>query len=342
MRKRIRLATIAVAATLVPVVLSGCAASSGSTSDKNSLSIVGFSVLKSANEPVIAAFQKTDAGKDVSFTTTYGASGDQSRAVAGGLHADEVHLSLEPDVASLVEAGKVPSDWDQTPTHGILTDSEVVFLVRKGNPLHIQSWDDLIKPGVKIVTPNPESSGSAKWNILAAWAHAAEAPGGSDAKAKEFVTKLLSNAVALPASGSDALASFTAGNGDVLLAYENDSIEARAAGEDVDYVLPKDTLLIENPAAVTTDANPVAKDFLDFQLSNEGQTLYAKAGFRPVIQGVQTEVPGANDPSNPYPAVPTQYTIDETFGGWDNANSKFFDDKTGIITNIISGLNIGS
>jgi sulfate/thiosulfate transport system substrate-binding protein len=342
MPHRIRLATLAIAATLVPAVLTGCAASSGSTSDKDSISVVGFSVLKSANEPVIAAFQKTDAGNDVSFTTTYGASGDQSRAVAGGLHADEVHLSLEPDVASLVEAGKVPSGWDQTSTHGILTDSEVVFLVRKGNPLNIQSWDDLIKPGVKIVTPNPESSGSAKWNILAAWAHAAEAPGGSDAKAKEFVTKLLRNAVALPASGSDALASFTSGNGDVLLAYENDSIEARANGEDVDYILPKDTLLIENPAAITTDANPAAKDFLDFQLSKEGQTLYAQAGFRPVIQGVQTEVQGANDPSNPYPAVPTQYTIEKTFGGWDNANSKFFDDKTGIITNIISGLNIGS
>jgi sulfate transport system substrate-binding protein len=342
MSQRMRLATLAVAATLVPAVLTGCAASSGSSSDKNSLSVVGFSVLKTANEPVIAAFQKTDAGKDVTFTTSYGASGDQSRAVAGGLHADEVHLSLEPDVASLVEAGKVPSSWDQTPTDGILTDSEVVFLVRKGNPLHIKSWDDLVKPGVKIVTPNPESSGSAKWNILAAWAHAAEAKGGSDAKAKEFVTKLLKNAVALPASGSDALSTFLAGNGDVLLAYENDSIEARAAGDDVDYIVPQDTLLIQNPAAVTTDANPKAKDFLDFQLSKEGQTLYAKAGFRPVIQGVQTEVPGANDPNNPFPAVPTQYTIDKTFGGWDTANTKFFDDKTGIITNIISGLNIGS
>jgi sulfate/thiosulfate transport system substrate-binding protein len=342
MPQRMRLATLAIAATLVPAVLTGCAASSGSSSDKNSLSIVGFSVLKTANEPVIAAFQKTDAGKDVSFTTSYGASGDQSRAVAGGLHADEVHLSLEPDVASLVEAGKVPASWDQTPTQGILTDSEVVFLVRKGNPLGIKTWDDLVKPGVKIVTPNPESSGSAKWNILAAWAHAAEAPGGSDAKAKAFVTKLLHNAVALPASGSDALSTFLAGNGDVLLAYENDSIEARAAGDDVDYILPSDTLLIQNPAAVTTDANSAAKDFLDFQLSKEGQTLYAQAGFRPVIDGVQTEVKGANDPSNPFPAVPTQYTIDKTFGGWDNANSKFFDDKTGIITNIISGLNIGS
>jgi sulfate/thiosulfate-binding protein len=342
MTQRTRFLALTAAALAVPAILSGCAASSGSSGDSDKLSVVGFSVLKTANEPVISAFQQTDAGKGVTFTTSYAASGDQSRAVAGGLHADEVHLSLTPDVQSLVDAGLVDKSWDQNSTHGILTDSVVVFLVRKGNPLDIQSWDDLVKPGVKVITPNPASSGSAKWNILAAWAHAADAPGGSDAKAQDFVTKLLHNTVAMPGSGSDALASFLAGNGDVLLAYENDSIEARAAGDDVDYIVPKDTLLIENPAAITTDAAPAAQDFLDFQLSKEGQTLYAKAGFRPVINGVQTDVAGANDPSNPFPTVPHLYTVDKDFGGWDKANSEFFDDKTGIITKIISDLNIGS
>lgn len=341
MTQRIRFAALTAAALTVPAVLSGCAASSGSSADKDQLSVVGFSVLKTANEPVIADFQKTSAGKGISFTTSYGASGDQARAVAGGLHADEVHLSLEPDVDSLVSEGLVDSSWDQTPTHGILTDSLVVFLVRKGNPLGIKSWDDLVKPGVKVITPNPASSGSAKWNILAAWAHA-KAETGSDAGAESFVTKLLHNTVALPGSGSDALSSFLAGNGDVLLAYENDSIEAKAAGDDVDYIVPHDTLLIENPAAVTKDAAPAAQDFLDFQLSAEGQTLYAKAGFRPVIKGVKTDVPGANDPSNPFPKVPHLYTIAKDFGGWDKANPEFFDDSTGIITKIISGLNIGS
>jgi sulfate transport system substrate-binding protein len=341
MTNRSRVLALTVAALAVPAVLSGCAASNGATADKDQLSIVGFSVLKTANEPVISAFQKTSAGKGVTFTTSYGASGDQSRAVAGGLHADEVHLSLEPDVQSLVDAGLVAKSWDQDATHGILTDSVVVFLVRKGNPKHIESWDDLVKPGVKVITPNPASSGSAKWNILAAWAHAREQAGGSDASAKQFVTKLLHNTVALPDSGSDALSSFLAGNGDVLLAYENDSIEARAAGDDVDYVVPKDTLLIQNPAAVTTDASPKAQAFLDFQHSVAGQTLYAKAGFRPVISGVHTDVPGANDPSNPFPKVPHLYTIDKDFGGWDKANPEFFDDKTGIITKLISGLKIG-
>ncbi len=339
---RNRLIALTAAALAVPAILSGCAASSGSSGDQDKLSVVGFSVLKTANEPVISAFQKTVAGKNVTFTTSYGASGDQSRAVAAGLHADEVHLSLTPDVQALVDAGIVDKNWDQNATHGILTDSVVVFLVRKGNPLNIQSWDDLTKPGVKVVTPNPASSGSAKWNILAAWAHAADAPGGSDAKAQQFVTQLLHNTVAMPSSGSDALASFLAGNGDVLLAYENDSIEAKAAGDDVDYVVPKDTLLIENPAAVTTDAAPAAQDFLDFQLSKAGQTLYAQAGFRPVIKGVKTDVPGANDPSNPFPKVPHLYTVDHDFGGWDKANPQYFDDKSGIITKIISGLHIGS
>jgi sulfate transport system substrate-binding protein len=342
MIQRNRLIALTAAALAVPAILSGCAASSGSSGGDDKISVVGFSVLKTANEPVISAFQKTDAGKDVTFTTSYGASGDQARAVIGGLHADEVHLSLEPDMAKLVDSGDVSKDWDQNSTDGILTESVVVFLVRKGNPLGIKGWDDLIKPGVKVITPSPASSGSAKWNILAAWAHAANAPGGNDTKAKDFVTKLLHNTVAMPGSGSDALASFLAGNGDVLLAYENDSIEAKAAGDDVDYIVPDDTLEIQNPAAVTTDASPAAKDFLDFQLSKEGQTLYAKAGFRPVISGVQTDVAGANDPSNPYPAVPHLYTIDKDFGGWAEADPKYFDENDGIITKIISGLNIGS
>jgi len=148
--------------------------------------------------------------------------------------------------------------------------------------------------------------------------------------------------VALPGSGSDALASFVAGNGNVLLAYENDSIAARAAGDDVDYILPDDTLLIQNPVALTKDASSAAKDFLKFQLSTAGQTDYAKAGFRPVISGIKVDVPGANDPSDPFPAVKTQYTIDKTFGGWDSANTKFFDEKTGIITKMIAGLHVGS
>src|SRR3569623_2746877 len=151
---RTRVIALTASACVVPAVLAGCAASSGSTASADRLSIVGFSVLKTANEPVIAAFQKTDAGKGVTFTTSYGASGDQARAVVGGLHADEEHLSLAPDMAKQVDSGDVSKDWNQNATDGILTDSIVVFLVRKGNPLGIRTWDDLAKSGVKVVTPN--------------------------------------------------------------------------------------------------------------------------------------------------------------------------------------------
>lgn len=338
MNQRNRILALAAAALVAPVVLAGCGSSSGSSDNK--VSVVGFSVLKTANTPVIADFEKTSAGKGVSFTQSYGASGDQSRAVIGGLPTDEVHLSLEPDVDKIVDAGLIDSSWINTPTKGMLTDSEVVFVVRKGNPLGIKGWDDLTKPDVKLVTPNPASSGSAKWNLLAAWAHG-EGTSGGDAQGQAFVTKLLDRAVALPDSASDALASFVAGNGNVLLAYESDAIAAKAAGDDIDYIVPDDTLLIENPVALTKDASSAAKDFLKFQLSKAGQTDYAKSGFRPVINGIKVDVPGANDPSNPYPSVPTQYTIADTFGGWDKANA-FFDDSTGAITKIISGLHVGS
>src|SRR3954471_1291577 len=332
MTQRIRLVALAAAALAVPAALSGCAASSGASSDKDSISVVGFSVLKTANEPVIADFQKTSEGKDVKFTTSYGASGDQSRAVAGGLPADEVHLSLEPDVANLVDAGLVDSSWNQTPTQGILTDSEVVFLVRKGNPLGIKTWDDLTKPGVKIITPNPASSGSAKWNILAAYQQVI-ANGGSEADAKAYLTKFFNNVVALPGSGRDATNAFLQGSGNVLISYENEGFLARQSGEDFDYVLPDATLKIENPGAVLKNANPKAKAYLDFVLSPAGQEEFVKKGFRPVIADSPIgEVAGANDPTKPFPVPPKLFTISE-LGGWDAVNAKFFDEG-GLVSEI--------
>ncbi|MFN8190206.1 MAG: sulfate ABC transporter substrate-binding protein [Nocardioidaceae bacterium] len=317
--------------------VTGCASTSGGSGDGSSgtdLSVVGFSVLEAANEPVFADFEKTDAGKDVTITTSYGASGDQSRAVEGGLDADLVHFSLEPDIQRLVDSGQVDAGWKDNATKGIATSSVVVMVVRPGNPKNIQGWDDLIKPGVEIITPNPASSGSAKWNILAAWAHVTGA-GGSEDDAKAFVKKLLGNTISLPSSGRDATTAFTEGNGDVLLSYENEAITARANGADVDYVVPDDTLLIQNPAAVLKDADPKAADLLAFMTSAAGQADYAKSGFRPVVDGVTLpEVVGANDPANPFPQPTHLYTIDDDFGGWATANTKFFDENEGIITQL--------
>ena len=218
------------------------------------VSLVGFSILKTANKDLVSDFKKTDDGKGVSFSESYGASGDQARAVIAGLKADQVHLSLEPDMTKLTDEGLVADSWKDGPNKGIVTQSVVAMVVRKGNPKNIKGWDDLAKPGIKIVTPNPGSSGSAKWNILAAYGHII-ADGGSDADAQAYLKKLLGNIAAFPGSAKDATTAFEGGTGDVLLSYENEAIQARAAGADFDYIIPDETLLIQNPGAVTKDAS---------------------------------------------------------------------------------------
>lgn len=333
------------AAALLTATLAACSAASGTSDaataagdatpvEEVELSLVGFAVPKAANNAIQAKFAETPEGAGVTWVESYGASGDQSRAVAGGLKADYVHFSLEGDVTRLVEAGLVAEDWNQGPTEGIVSDSVVVIVVREGNPKGITGWDDLIEPGVGIVTPNPGSSGSARWNILAAYGHIL-GNGGTDAEADAFVTSLFQNVVALPGSGRDATAAFLAGTGDVLLSYENEAILARQSGESLEYIVPDTTLLIENPGAVLIDANPKASDWLDFVLSPVGQAEFATLGFRPVIDGVDVgEVEGANDPADPFPAPANLLTINEDFGGWPAANAKYFDPETGLVTQI--------
>lgn len=331
----LRRLTAAVALTTSAALLAACG-SSGSSSGQTTLSLVGFAVPKAGNNAAEAAFAKTPEGEGVTWQESYGASGDQSRAVAGGLKADYVHFSLTPDVTRLVDAGLVDETWDDGPNKGIVTESVVVFVVREGNPKNIDSWDDLARSDVGIVTPNPGSSGAARWNILGAWQHII-AQGGSEADAEAFVGKLLGNVKAFPGSGRDATQAFQSGTGDVLISYENEAILARQNGEKIDYIVPDDTLLIENPAAVTKAANPKAQAFLDFVLTPEGQEQYVSKGFRPQqsVEGVKVgTVEGANDPKNPFPAIKTLFTIDGDFGGWSEVNKKFFDEDNGIITRL--------
>ena len=254
--------------------------------------------------------------------------------MANGLKADYVNFSLEGDVTRLVKAGLVAEDWKSGPTKGIVSDSVVVIVVPEGNPKNIKGWADLIKPGVRIVTPNPASSGSARWNILAAY-HQAVAAGGSEADAKQYLTAFFKNVVALPGSGRDATNAFLQGTADALISYENEAILARQSGEKFDYVVPDDTLLIENPAAVLKDADPKAAKYLDFARSPAGQEEFAKKGFRPVIDGVDVgAVQGANDPAKPFPTPSGLFTIAEDLGGWDAVNTKFFEEGTGIVPQI--------
>jgi sulfate/thiosulfate-binding protein len=328
----------AVAASVTGVLaLSGCS-SDASGDSGTTLNLVGYSVLEQANAGVIKAFQDTSAGKDVEFKESYGASGDQARAVLAGQKADLVHLSLEPDVQKLVDEGIVADTWKDNDTKGICTSSIVVMVVRTGNPENITSWSDLTKPGIGIVTPNPASSGSAKWNLLAAYGSVL-ADGGSDADAQAYMKDFFGNVAALPDSGRDATTAFTSGTGDVLLSYENEAILARQSGTDFDYVIPDSTLKIENPCAVTEGAPKAAQDFLDFQKSEEGQKLYAETGYRPIVDVGDVTVKGVEDESDPFPQPAKLLTIDDDFGGWAVANDKFFGDgeegnPLGILTKI--------
>jgi sulfate/thiosulfate-binding protein len=344
MRRHRTTLPLAAAAAATALVLTACApaavdgsgggAATGGADDVDptTLSLVGFAVPKAGNDAAQELWGETEDGAGVTWETSYGASGDQSRAVADGLEADYVHFSLEGDVTRLVDAGIVAEDWDAGENKGVVSQSVVVLIVREGNPKNIDSWDDIVQPGVEIVTPNPGSSGSARWNILAGWGSVV-ANGGTEEDATEYLRKFFTNAVALPGSGRDATTTFTSGTGDVLLSYENEAILARQNGETFEYVVPDETLLIENPAAVTVDADPKAQSYLDFVLTPEGQEAFASKGFRPLADGVDIDVEGANDPSDPFPSVPKLLTITDDFGGWSATNDKFFGDA-GLVTQI--------
>jgi sulfate/thiosulfate transport system substrate-binding protein len=306
----------------------GGAATGGTSGAGGTINLVAYSTPQAAYTQIEAAFKKTPAGKGVNFKESYGASGDQSRAVAAGQPADYVAFSLEPDVTRLVKANLVASNWNANQYKGFVTNSVVVFVVRKGNPKHIKTWDDLTKSGVQVVTPNPFSSGSARWNIMAGYGAQIQ-QGKTPAEAEAYLAHLFKNVVVQDTSARNALQTFTGGKGDVLLSYENDAIFAQQKGEPVDYVIPTQTILIQNPAAVTIKStNPtVAKAFLAFVYTNTAQKIFADNGYRPVVSGVV--------PADKFKTPTDLFTIDD-LGGWTAVTSKFFDADNGIVTKIES------
>src|SRR5690348_4042311 len=257
---------------LITLVLPAVAAGAGKDVK---LSLVAYSTPKDAYAKLIPAFQKTAAGKGVGFSQSYGASGDQARAVAAGLPADVVELSLAPDITTLVQKGIVSPNWDKNRWRGIVTRSVVVFVVRGGNPKHIRTWSDLLKPGVQVVTPNPFTSGGARWNVMAAYGGALRA-GKTPKQAVAYLTQLFEkHVVAQPSSAREALQTFLAGKGDVLLSYENEAILAKDKGQAINWVAPKATILIENPIAVTSTTKHAkeAKAFVKYLYTAQAQTL---------------------------------------------------------------------
>jgi sulfate/thiosulfate transport system substrate-binding protein len=328
---------IAVLATAA-VVAAGCggasdekggnsAAASTGDGSTGTLSLVAYSTPQVVYDEIIPAFQATPEGNGLAFKTSFGASGDQARAVEAGQKADVVTFSTEPDMTRLVDAGLVEPTWKDGANQGLVTTSVVSFVVREGNPKNIKTWDDLLKPGVEVLTPNPFSSGAAKWNLLAAYGYASQ--GGKDpAAGLDFVSKLITDHVKVQdKSGREALQNFIGGNGDVLLSYEYEAITANKNGEKLEYVIPDDTIKINIDIATTKDAPPAAKTFLDYVLSKPAQEQFASWGYRPVNE----EVLAAH--KSEFPDPPGLFTIDD-LGGWEKVNDELFDIEGGSIAKI--------
>jgi sulfate/thiosulfate transport system substrate-binding protein len=325
--RRVRGWAVAAAAL---ALFAGCGGQSGSAGDgggdsDETLTLVAYSTPREVYEQLTKDFAATDAGAGVGFEESYASSGEQSRAVAAGLQADVVALSLEPDVTRLVDQGLVAQDWKDDEFGGMVTESVVVFAVRPGNPKGIRTWADLAKDGVEVITPNPFTSGGARWNVMAGYGAQLE-QGRSEAEAIDFLRGLFGNVTVQDKSARESLQTFVGGKGDVLIAYENEAILAREKGEEIEYVVPDETILIENPIAVVGNGHEKrAQAFVDFVRGAEAQRAFGEAGYRPVRDEVLAELD--------YPTPPSLFTIAD-LGGWADVQSRFFDVESGIMAEI--------
>jgi sulfate/thiosulfate transport system substrate-binding protein len=315
---------------VLAALLAGCGGSddapdSGGGGDAK-LTLVAYSTPREVYEELIPAFAKAQEGQGVSFEQSYASSGEQSRAVESGLPADLVAFSLEPDITRLVDAGLVEPDWASDEHKGMVSNSVVVLAVRKGNPKGIKGWDDLVRDDIEVITPNPFTSGGARWNVMAAYGAQLER-GKSKDEAVEYLRKLFHNVPVQDKSARESLQTFAGGKGDVLIAYENEAITAQQKGEELDYVIPDETILIENPIAVVSesDSPQQAKAFLDYLRSEPAQKVFAEKGYRSIL-------PELVDAKR-YPNPKTLFTI-EKFGGWDAVMEEFFDRDTGTVADI--------
>jgi sulfate transport system substrate-binding protein len=303
------------------------ASGAGARGSDVKLSLVAYSTPAAAYTKLIAAFQKTPDGAGVSFTQSYGASGDQQRAVTAGLPADIVNLSLVPDIEALVKAGLVDAKWNRQSYKGMVTDSVVALVLRDGNPKHIKTWNDLLRPGISVITPNPFTSGGARWNVIAAYGSWLK-QGKTPAQAKSNLVKLFRNVAVQDKSARDALNTFLSGKGDVLITYESEAIAAQLKGSKIQYVIPRTTILIENPIAVLKNSSnkDKANQFLRFLRTPAAQQIFADNGYRPVVKSVLQ----AN--AKKYPSRPGLFTIDQLgLGGWSKVQPQFFDPDKGIL-----------
>lgn len=321
--------------TLLTAVLVSAASGSAATgrAGDTTLSVVAYSIPTAVIPKLDTAYQATPAGAGVKFTTSFAASEVQSKAVAAGLPADVVQLSISTDVDRLVQAGLVDKGWDSNQYKGIVSKSVVVFVLRTGNPKHIRTWDDLVKPGVDVVFPNPFSSGGARWDVMAAYGSQLRA-GKTPKQAQAYLQQLFQHNVSQDTSGRNALNTFLSGKGDVLLDYESDAKLAQSQGKPVYYLIPKATLQIETPVAVVNSSNKAAAtQYVNWLYTPAAQTIWADNGFRPVVLSVLRKY------AKQFPPRPQLFKIGYV-GGWDKVNTQFFDPTNGIVAKIEQGLGV--
>ncbi len=330
-RKYTAMGALVAAASLA---LAGCGSGSSGgsgSSPKVTLALVAYSTPQGAYTKLIKAFQATEAGKNISFTQSYGASGDQSRAVAAGLKADVVNFSLEPDMTRLVKAKLVDASWNANQYKGIITNSVVVIGTRKGNPKNLKDWSDLTKSGVEVITPNPFTSGGARWNIMAAYG--ATSSKGTDKQAGvDYLHALFKNVPVQDDSARKSIQTFVGGKGDAFLSYESEAINAQNNNQPVDYTVPSSTILIENPIAVTSTSThkKEAQAFLDFLYTPAAQQIWANSGYRPVVPGVAV---------GKFPTPTALFTITD-LGGWTQVTKDFFDTTTGVMADVEKSIGV--
>jgi len=315
------------------VAIAACSSGNNNNTAANKgdvdLTLVSFAVTKAAHDKIIPKFVeqwKKEHNQNVTFKPSYGGSGSQTRAVIDGLEADVVHLALALDTKKIEKAGLIQPGWEQeAPEEGIVSKSVAAIVTREGNPKGIKTWADLAKPGVKVITANPKTSGGARWNFLALWGSVTKT-GGDENKALDLSTKVIKNAPVLPRDAREASdAFFKQGQGDALINYENEMILAKQNGQNVPYVVPDVNISIDNPIAVV-DKNvdkhgtrEVAEAFVKYLYTPEAQREFAKAGFRPADPTVAKEV------EKEFPPIKNLFTVKD-LGGWDKVQKQFFDD----------------
>jgi sulfate transport system substrate-binding protein len=319
-------------ALIVPVLF-GCASSAAQAQQTGTtVNLVAYSTPRPVMAKLITRFQHQPAGQGVSFSQSYGPSGSQARQIVAGQPADLAFLSTGLDIDTVAAAGLISKSWTKAKLGGIAADSVVAFVVRPGNPKHIHGWKDLVKPGVQVVTPDPFPSGSAKWNVLAAYGQARKS-GLNNNQAIQWVTKLFKHVVSQDSSGSNAANTFFSGKGDVLITYESEAYAAFAAGKQGKLVVPRPTMLIQLPMVATKSAPGAAKAFIKYAHAPKQQKIFAVNGYRPVVRSVLKSHDLAGWRKK-YDTGPTFNISDKLFGGWLKVNKVWFDLDNGRMVKI--------